>query len=182
MNKYSVSHMPLWNTESGFLVHGKDKPTRARPEIGQPFDRVLSEDVAAGYVLRAMVLAAVSGVSRFYHYSWDIPTMHLMSERGRSPTNASAAYAQAIRWLRGSTIRDCVASAMETWTCPIRSANGKHGILAWSERGEGVIRPLPRFSAIGFETLDGHFHGVPTSGTIPVGANPVLIRSEKDVW
>jgi hypothetical protein len=129
-----------------------------------------------------MVLSAVSGVSRYYHFSWDIPGMHLMWKKGTEATPASFGYAQALRWLRGSTIIGCNNTPTGLWSCELHSPSGHRGFLVWSVQGSGLAELPNDFLPIAYETLDGKFNAITSTGPITVGGSPVLFRAETPIW
>jgi len=181
-SRYGVGQLPIWNTESGYLVQGPDKTTTVLKNQGDPFNYVLSQEELPGYVLRSMLLSAVSGITRYYHYSWDIPTMHLMWKRGTEPTLASFGYAQSLRWLRGSTIKGCENKFAAVWSCELHSSHDHRGFIVWSQHGSSSVQLPKDFQAIAYETLDGHFNPIDSPEKITVNEIPVLVRSERPLW
>lgn len=181
MFKYKVSALPIWNTESGYLVNGTDKTTNAIANLGDPFDFVLTQELLPGYILRSMVLAALSGVSRYYHFSWDIPTMHLMWKRGTEPTPASTGYAQAVRWLRGATLGNLKNEA-GIFSCDVTSRSGHKGVLVWSVAGTKKFAIPSSVNISGYETIGGAYIASRDVKTIDVNESPILIRQEAALW
>lgn len=181
MQKYGVKNLPLWNTESGYLVNGTDKTTAAIMNLGDPFDFVLTQEALPGYVLRAMVFAAMSGVTRYYHFSWDIPTMHLMWKKGTEPTPASTGYAQSVRWLRGATLAD-MKNEGGIVSCSITSITGHKGMLIWSTGGKRNYTIPDTFSLVGYEKISGAYIQRKASTNVEVDESPILIRQETALW
>lgn len=181
MRKYEVQSLPLWNTESGYLVNGTDKATATIPNLGDPFDFVVTQDALPGYVLRAMLLSAVSGISRYYHFSWDIPTMHLMWKKGIEPTPASTGYAQSVRWLRGTTIVDMKIENGIASSGAI-SRTGHNGILVWSTNGTRKYTVPHSFNPVGYEKLSGSYVTLDSTKIIEIDESPILIRQERTLW
>lgn len=183
MHKYGVGQLPLWNTESGFLVDDVDKKTKPVPFLGPIGEHVLSRHELPGEILKAMIYAAVSGISRFYYYSWDIPTMDIMAGRGTVPNAASAGFSQVLHWLRGATLTDCPTKDGPISECRILSSTGQHGILVWTKEGRRSWT-IPRdFSAVGYENIDGHFNRLRShSRSVTVGPTPILLRHNLLAW
>ncbi len=178
--RYGYGHLPIWNTESGYLVSGPDKQIEPQRHLGDPFDFVLSPDEVAGYVLRGMVLAAISGVTRYYHYSWDIPSMHLTAKRGLEPTIAAIGYSQAIRWLRGATLSDLKKDG-DVYSVRIKSRKGHSGMLVWGTHpGSPFVIPAD-FDATGVESLTSPFSPL-NDRQVSVGKTPILLRKESALW
>lgn len=181
MKRHGVSHLPLWNTESGYLVQETGKPAVPQPNLGESFSYVLAESELPGQVLKSMVLSAQSGVSRYYHYSWDIPGMHVMGRRGMEPNAASAGFANVLRWLREARMGECQKNWWGLYSCPIQSKKGYQGWLLWAGGLQKAWQPPTGFRAIGFETLDGQYHPLNTTD-VPVSREPILVRDSKYVW
>lgn len=179
--KYGVENLPIWNTESGYLVHGTDQPTNPQPKLGESFAYVLSQEQLPGAVLKAMVFAATSGIKRYYHFSWDIPTMHVMWKNGTEPTPASLGYAQTLRWLRGSRLSN-LKTADGIVSCNVTSKSGHKGMLVWSVSGtRNYTIPTP-FSLTGYETLSGSYIARNFATNVDAGELPILLRQETTLW
>ena len=181
MERQGVGHLPLWNTESGYLVHEANKTTQPQLQLGDPFTYVLDESAIAGQVLKSMILSAKSGVSRYYHYSWDIPGMQVMGKRGAQNTLASAGFANLLRWLRGVSIESCKGDGEGLHACSILSRNGYRGWLLWAGSSQTTWNSPNGFRAIGYETLDGRYHPLTTS-VINISKEPILVRDSKLIW
>jgi hypothetical protein len=117
----NLGSIPLWNTESGWL-----NPAR--------FD---SDEVAAGFLARAYILAWTAGVQRFYWYAWDNRSMAIVTykEDERLVTPAGYAYKVMEQWLVGARMDGCTESADHNWTCQL-SRLGKKQWIVWNTQGD----------------------------------------------
>lgn len=181
MRKYKIKDLPLWNTESGYLVEGTYKSTPPISQLGDPFDYVLSQELLPSFLVRAMLWSALSGITRYYHYSWDIPTMHLMEKRGVEPTLASTGYSQGIRWLRGARISDA-RTENNIVSISITSRSGRKGFLVWSLNGKRTYQPAMDFDIVGYEKLTGEYVSFDSQKSIQIDGSPILLRQEKTLW
>jgi hypothetical protein len=115
-----ASNKPIWNTETGWLEPGK-------------FD---SEELAAAFLARALILSWAAGVQRFYWYAWDNQhtTIITFNESTRSITPAGSAYGIVQRWLVGTKMDSCTSAADATWTCQLNRSDRKEWIV-WNTKG-----------------------------------------------
>jgi len=117
MRRHNVA-LPLWDTETGW----------SNPKMFS------SDDEAAGYVARSLLLAWASGASRFYWYAWDNRnwvTLNLTSGDAYEPTEAAQAFQNVESWMRDHRIHDCVQSKDLTWVCRLIGAN-KDSFVFWN--------------------------------------------------
>jgi hypothetical protein len=119
MSENNLANMPLWNTETGWLV-----PAR--------FD---SEDVAGGILARAYILAWAAGVQRFYWYAWDNRSLAIVSykEDSHTVTRAGLAYKVIQQWFVGARMDGCTESADSNWTCQL-NRSGKQEWIVWNSQ------------------------------------------------
>lgn len=165
LDRSGNSEMPIWNTESGYLVENPERP--AKP---QPYEKVLSPEKLAAYMVRSHLLAAALGVSRFYWYSWDIRDMGLTRSYGATPMIGAVAYGTMTRWLRGATVSKCETANDKTWLCYL-SQKQKKFVVLWNanEDIDFVIPDGMYFNEI--ESIEGHI--APLSGRkIRIGMTP----------
>jgi Glycosyl hydrolases family 39 len=120
MSENGLGNKPLWNTESGWLVPAQ-------------FD---SEEVAAGFLARAYILAWAAGVQRFYWYAWDNRSLGIVTyrEAEHKVTPAGNAYKVMQQWLVGAKMDNCVESADHSWTCQLNRSGRKEWIV-WNSQG-----------------------------------------------
>jgi len=155
----NLGSIPLWNTESGWL-----NPAR--------FD---SDEVAAGFLARAYILAWAAGIQRFYWYAWDNRSMAIVTykEDEHLVTPAGHSYKVIEQWLVGARMDGCTESADQTWTCQLNRL-GKKEWMVWNTQGNqkfdvpgawhvGSVTPL----LYGPRSLNG--------SRIDIGAAPTLL-------
>ena len=173
------SHLPIWNTESGFYIDGPDKP---HGKGGRPAHRPLySPEQGAAMVSRALALGAASGLKRFYWYSWDIPTLALAYGRGREINEAGRAYGRTHSWLLGAVLDECRTSDDKLWICTLnRGARKAH--LVWNTAGSRDWKVPMQWQAQRYESLSGGTGSIDQTGVIRVTESPMLIVSDDRLW
>lgn len=119
------AQLPIWNTEAGWLIQRPGASADPGKVGFASTAKVLTEDEAVGYLLRAHVLTKYSGVDRFYFYAWDNAQMGLGTPRLRT------AYAEMVRLLLGSTLTACT-SDHNVWRCGLKDAAGHERTLIWN--------------------------------------------------
>lgn len=179
--RYGYPTMPIWNTESGYLVYNPEQPSaQFRPGSSDVFGQLLTPDELAAYMVRAHILMAAAGLDRFYWYSWDIDDMGLTRSSGRTPMIGSVAYKTMLDWLRGATISMCATDNDKTWICHLRR-NGKEAFVVWNTDGE-IPFEIPKDMQVGeVETIDGKTMLV-RLGPIRIGMTPVLLKAKGVRW
>jgi hypothetical protein len=176
MSAAGVGDKPLWNTESGWVI-------RISPDIdvetsGFKKDvKVLTPDEATAYIPRALLLARQAGVSRFYWYSWDHPSMGFSMGRGVGWTRPARLYSDFRRLVVGATLDACSATRA-TWTCNLSLASGDRLAVYWSESDATSVT-----AAFGGELLTIAPDGALVTGrpvrageTVQVTPEPVFLR------
>jgi hypothetical protein len=158
----SANHLgdkPLWNTESGW-----QKPTRAD-----------SEEVAAGFLARAYILAWAAGVQRFYWYAWDNRLMGIVTykEDERRMTPAGYAYGDIQKWLVGARMERCEEGAEHTWTCQLDHSGEKEWIV-WNPTGNRKF-DVPAAWHVRSVTVLLHDRGALLAANIDIGPIPTLL-------
>jgi hypothetical protein len=152
---------PVWNTESGW-----DEP--------KPFP---SDELAAAYVSRALILAWAAGVGRFYWYAWDNHdwvALEMVELDDVTEKRAAGAYAAIHQWLAGAIIRSCENDSVNNWTCEFERGGTRQWIV-WNADG-------PRTYAVPVEWHTTHSTPLLGSiekmkdGTIQIGQTPVLLE------
>lgn len=120
MSENSLGNKPLWNTETGWLAPAQ-------------FD---SEELAAGFLARAYILAWAAGIQRFYWYAWDNRSLAIVTyrESEHRVTPAGNAYKVIQQWLVGAKIDSCDEAADHNWTCEL-NRSGKMEWIVWNSQG-----------------------------------------------
>lgn len=130
--------LPLWNTETGWLMQNAKMPLTASAAPGSFASRVLDDTTAAAFVARALILGRCASVSRFYWYAWDNGKMGLTEADGRSLKSAARAYAAVGRWLVGTRVRSCQSLPNGTWVVQVARPGRRASAIIWSTRGPGT--------------------------------------------
>ena len=133
--------LPLWNTESGWLMQNADVRVEPSGAAGTFGSRVLDFDTSAAFVARALVLGRCGGLSRFYWYAWDNRRMGLVDADGRTKKQAAAAYAAVRRWMVGARVDGCERRTDGAWIVRMHRAGGSRAMIAWSTSGPRTVDP-----------------------------------------
>ena len=152
---------PIWNTESGW----------ADPK---PFP---SNELAAAYVARALIVAWASGVSRFYWYAWDnhaFVTLEMVDLDDMTKKPSSKAYATVQHWLAGAIVRSCGSDSADNWTCELERGSTRQWI-AWNTKGPGAFAIPTDWHATYDTPLLGSKDNLRNT-KIQIGPTPVLLE------
>ena len=169
--------LPLWNTESGWLMQNTDVRVEPSGAAGTFGSRVLDLDTSAAFVVRALVLGRCGGLSRFYWYAWDNRRMGLVDTDGRTRKPAAAAYAAVLRWMIGGRVDGCERRADGAWIVRIRRADGSRAMIAWSTGGTRTVDPPGGAWVNATESMLGtrRRHKARRRAPVKVTAFPILI-------
>lgn len=133
MASNGVSHLPLWNTETGYWIENGDG-TPDHPMVAKGgWKRLGLEKESGDYLMRAFLIARAEGVDRFYWYSWDNRYGLGMIEPtiGKAKPMADAWRTLAEK-LIGANNLVCKESS-DKWTCTFALQSGQPSQIAWSK-------------------------------------------------
>jgi hypothetical protein len=152
---------PVWNTESGW----------ADPK---PFP---SDELAAAYVARALILAWAAGVTRFYWYAWDnhaFVTLQMVEMDDMTKKPASKAYVAVQQWLAGAIVRSCESDSANNWTCELQRGGTRQWIV-WNMDGAASFATPADWHATYDTPLLGSKEKLRNTN-IEIGQTPVLLE------
>lgn len=178
--KHGLAGKPLWNTETGWLIPENDgsfSDTRASQQWRAW--RHLKPGDGVAYVSRALVLARMLGVERFYWYGWDHGAFGLTSDRGRTKRFAAISYLSTVNWLVGAHFVGCDSSD-NIWSCQL-SRNNKVAWLVWTTSGQHLIPASLRLRAVSLQKLGSSQVQVKSDITI-VNETPMLLLGQQGNW
>ena len=177
MEQYGLSGRELWNTETGWYFANRRVPNASRY-------RVLDEELSAGYLARALIVAADAGVSRFYWYAWDNATMGGLIEPDSGDIKpAATAYAAVFGWLVGGRLEGC-QQAESVWECRLLDADARPARILWSTAGAHPWNLPAEFDITTIERVDGRSaarKGGAQGREIVLDELPVLVRGGPQV-
>ena len=176
MARHGLAARPLWNTETGWWI----KNVTVEPDAGAVEQdwKQLDAEHAAAYVVRAYVVGAAAGLSRFHWYAWDNPDMGLVEASDQALKPAALAFAAVRNLLVGSTFNAC-ALDLGTWTCRLLLADGGPAMLAWRAADDTGSMKLPAgWTRVVAQRV---FDGKPyiTADSIQIGMHPVVLRPQR---
>ena len=179
INRYGLQSTEIWNTESGFLIESTDKKVVA--DGYEVFAEVLSLKKASAYASRSVILGAVSGLDRFYWYSWDIPSMSLTEGRGKTINASGEAYLRTVKWLQGAVLSSCQSSDNKIWICDLNREN-RTARIAWNTSTERDWEIPSSWRSQYYEELTGKNTKIIQKMSIILGEAPVLFVSDSLPW
>lgn len=160
LKEFDVDSKPLWDTESG---HAIGVPRYANSESAS----------AAAHVARWLILNWVSGVSRFYWYSWDHDRLGFLHPNGALRTSAWTAYQQVQSWMLGARFRSCESKA-GLWSCDLRLPDNREATIYWTE--DNISRSIQISPHSRVMSIDGESR-ILSAGRLDVAGDPKLILS-----
>jgi hypothetical protein len=160
MAAHNVGDLPLWDTEIGW--------TAPKP--------MPSDEIAAGYIMRAYIIAWASGITRQYWYSWDNHKygLQVVDADDQTPSAAGRAYAEIEKWLTGGRMTACYSSG-SFWITELSEAHGHPAKIVWNTNGRGTFRLPNKWMESRVTDFLGNAQPV-KSRQIPVGPAPVLFE------
>jgi hypothetical protein len=175
MSQSGVGDKPLWDTETGWYIQDSAGNVRS-PNSAWP---VLSAQEAEGYVARAYILAWASGVSRLYWYDWDSDTLGLAEPGFKFRKPAAYAYWITEKWLVGSRMTSCGSDPSGTWVCHITRSGGYSGYIVWNASRNKNFGVPNSWGVRDVWHLYGKTDALPKTGTMGIGAIPVLLENRQ---
>jgi hypothetical protein len=163
MANQSVDDKPLWDTESGWLLHA----------------HIETEELGAAYLARSYILLWASGVQRFYWFAWDNRKIALETTEkdNRTPTPAGRTYDTIQHWLLGARMDWCEENKSHTWTCQLRRDRYLEWI-AWNPDGTRPFALAPSWEINSITPLLQEPHP-PTGSTVDIGPVPELLSGQE---
>jgi hypothetical protein len=150
---------PLWNTEFGW----------AAPK------HFSSDSEAAGYLMRAYIVAWLMGVDRSYWYAWDNhnwSTLETTTRNGGEATSVGKAYGVIRDWILGSVLNSCSLQVPDVWVCRLERGATRSWIM-WSP-GRTLSFTVPQVWGVKrMSDWTGH-RSVPTT-TLELGPAPLYL-------
>lgn len=186
LDKHGLGRKPIWNTETGWLIPEDDGHfSDSRATTTWKDWKHLTPEQGAAYVMRALVLARLAGVERFYWYGWNHGALGLTGNKRSgdhwvSTTKmATTSYLTTINWLVGSQIEDCIHDD-KVWSCHLTRGREKSW-LVWSVSGDAPVPQNIREQSVALEKFDqSYLEGVPMDTTI--GEVPILFLGQHGAW
>lgn len=176
MARHGLGHLPVWNTEFGYLIEDPTSPN-THPLMGGSFSRVLPEAEAAAWLARSLLIAAATGIERFYWHMWDGRNMGLVTFKERHINAAGVAYGTVAGWLTGRWAGPLQQDGNVVF-CPIAVNGTTIGRVVWTRNYKSMPWAIPKsWGATAIELLEGPQQKIPSGGHIELSASPVLIRS-----
>ena len=145
------------------------------------------QDLHAAYLARHYLLQESEGVARYYWFAWDngfsggLPDGLWVPNTGI--TEPGVAYQQVENWLIGATPASQCSAQGTIWTCNYTRSNGYQAEAIWDTSqtcSNGICGTGSQPAAsqyIHYRDLAGNTTQI-TSGTVPVGAKPILLENQ----
>lgn len=128
MKRQGLGHLPLWNTETGWLIENTDGTREGK--LPKDWLRVDSERSAA-FVVRSYLLSSAFGVERFYWYAWDGRSMGLIEPVSKTLKPGGQALGVAARWITAGP-RPICSETNRMWLCILSDRPDVRRVVVWS--------------------------------------------------
>lgn len=160
MKRQGLEHLPLWNTETGWIIENTDRTREGK--LPEDWLRVGS-DQSAAFVVRSYLLSIAFGVDRFYWYAWDGKSMGLIEPIAKTVKPGGQALGVVARWLTDGP-RPICSETNRMWLCILSEGPDVRRVVVWSlENTQRYIAPSGwRIKQI--ERADGQIESRPLSG------------------
>lgn len=178
MSEYGLSNLPLWNTETGWLIGRKSKIDYEA--AGFKADaKVIDQFDAANYISRSLIIAKWLDVGRFYWYSWDHPSMGLTISRGVQWSASSNLYKQLVELLVNKLVRSC-SQIEKTFSCEIVDSNKEVMTVKWSVSDTVVMKATEDVTIYVFDFQQNGFKKIDVkSGTsYEITSSPIFLKNK----
>lgn len=178
--RYHLDSVPIWSTEMGFTYERPDLSVFPTVRKGS-FEDVLPARLGAAFLSRSLILAAASGIKRFYWLNWDgeppHPTMGIAAVRGTKATPMTNAYTRTRAWLVGTIVGPCESRPEAVWLCKFQSKDGRNAWAVWTE-GKDIVADFSDVIRGGQleHLLRDDIEKIADPKRISVGPEPVLLR------
>ena len=167
MRNHGVDHKPLWNTEGAPLCNSA---------VLNCATWVPSAAEQRSVNARAALIMWAKGVSNFNYYFWENgePQRKLVHTDNVTPTTASHAYAEAIRWMKGARVTDAFRVADSVYVFRMNRGTENYSVM-WSTKAGQAISVPSAWGASRVRNLAGQESGI-SGGVITLGLEPVLVK------
>jgi hypothetical protein len=143
----------------------------------------LTEAQEANWLMRAYIMQAASGVSRFYWYaygscSWGSlygPSCGASPDHQQGMREAGIAYGTVSKWLLGATIGACSSDDEQTWSCTLTRPNGYEGVILWNMSSSMKVQ-IPAKSFVQYRDWQNTEN--PLGTKVNVSPVPILIENK----
>jgi hypothetical protein len=163
----SLTSLPIWNTEGSW-----------NKDAGLP-----DPNMQAAYLARLYLLQWSLGVSRFYWFQYGNTQNGTLWTASSGLDPAGTAYGQVYGWMVGATSTSPCAANGTVWTCGFTSSGGVQEQAVWDASQSCSNGTCTTSSYTPSSTYTEYYDlagDPPTaiSGTVQVGAEPILLTSK----
>jgi hypothetical protein len=171
MKRQALGHLPLWNTESGWIIENSD----GTPE-GKAPDTWLRVGVeqSAAFVARSYLLGSASGLDRFYWYAWDDEAMGLVEPTAKSLKPGGVALGVVAKWMIGGP-RPICTETKRIWLCTLSAKSDERRVVVWSPDSSRQYTVPSGWRIQQIERADSRIGPPPPSNNIRIDELPCLL-------
>ena len=119
---------PLWNTETGYFLPA---PPGAKPATDSRY--IISEQTAAEYVPRDLLLSRAMGFERFYWFAWDNDFLGLLVPGTSALRPHAKVLGQFMSLLTDAHLKQCARDNAGLWRCDLVLAGGNPALAVWAD-------------------------------------------------
>lgn len=166
--------LPLWNTETGYWF--ANSQLQWTPDESR---NMVSQERAAEYLPRDLLLTRALGFERYYWYAWDNAKMGFRDPATGLNRPIADVLSQFLTTLMRSTLHRCDRNSTGLWACQLTSANGKPLAALWIDpaadvQQQHVAPPLPGK----WMPLDGKSQWQAAAARLKIGPTVTLVADQ----
>ncbi len=137
-----------------------------------------SDQDAASFLARSLILQSSQGIAPIIWYAWDDrgPWVHLylVQPDFQTPTLAAMAYSQVTFWLIGSVI-SCSSQVDGSWQCPLNGKSGGTRYIVWNPDSTQTFSVPAAWNVTKATDLAGDVQPI-SGGQVQISPSPILVE------
>lgn len=137
MKDNGLSHLPLWSTEAGVEVVEPNEP------LPSGIKTYINHHQAAALMARQIILAAFSGIEKYFYYAWDHDTFGMVNRSGQFRPSRDATLLLH-RWLTGAVLDRCELRNPGPTVCWMEKDSQLFAIVWNPDTSETLEFPTPQ--------------------------------------
>ena len=168
MKRQSVDSLPLWNTETGWLIENSDGSENGQTSS---YWKLVPRNLSASFLARSYLLGASAGLDRFFWYSWDHKTMGLIEPTSKEVKAAGAAMTLVASWMIGKKRPSCT-ELKGIWTCLVSTSTVEKRLIVWTTNASEKFTIPTNWRLLKIERADGLPAAVSKSNLLELDSTP----------
>ncbi len=153
---------PVWDTEMGWGPWG-----------------TFTDEEAAAFVARALVLQTSLGINHILWYAWDDRgpwvNLFLVQPDLTTPTLAGTAFGQVTKWLQNSGVSCVNEPSDQSWQCTLTASGGATTYIVWNPLTAETFSIPSGWNVTRMVDLQGNVQPI-SGGQVGIGGAPILLE------